>query len=919
MNNNFNKLLKTHIKIEKEYPYSNIYLNNKNITSNNFKKPIGLYDPLGNNINPLTNAPYENFYETSEIEYKSGPLAGRKTNASYINLAYNWTNLPVYKHITEIIKSIRENQVTIIIAGTGVGKTVLVPKCVLQAFNFKKNVVCTVPKQKIASENAIYSAKCLAVPLGHEVGYYYAGKKEYNSKTKLFFTTPGSLKSIITNGETEFLTQYEAVIIDEIHERSIQTDQLLLMMKPILEHRPEFRLILMSATIDPAPFVKYFKDFSLKTIDIPGKSYEVEIFYEPQPLKDFKIEAINKIVHILKTTTSGDILVFVKSGGEGKTLCDDLQRKTKDDPMIYPFCAILDAKTSKVDSNYAINQFKYLSHPNADPSHPYTRKIVMATNVAESSITVDGIIYVIDNGYSYVDAFYPKENSNSLLEERISQAAANQRKGRAGRTTNGFCYRLYTEKEFKEFPEYPVPDIQKSDLITDILDIFLLNYIKTVADVRQFLNRLLSPPAEEFISSALSRLYALKAIDDMGPKGAITTLGKGLAQFRKINPNLAKTILASFYYNCAYEVISIILICIQIDARMDMLFEKPDIRKPKKDQDDLLRKQKRFHSPYGDFITILNIYQELNSVTRGGSDKKSFSNNGSVPSNNGSSASALARRWCKENGINARVFRNWKDFKNDSRQMHNLAQDIIEPPELIIEFFDEYKENGGRMNLNYLKRKINFNKNKIIDADQPIIEILNTNVYDPKINNKKTIQDGGALFGDGNEDEFIEVGVVKSQNRFRKRSYRMDFFPDASKNYMNSKDKNVIMAFALGNVINTAKIMNAQRGIFKTCFPEKKVETSLDRSTTLTKSNYSKIILYFDLFMIRKNSPKLNLVCKLPENIISILEKEYGNLIKTCFMKEKMTHKNNDRKQKPKHDRKIGKKQTDRKKGGKRK
>ena len=901
MNNNFNNLQKKHIKIEKDYPYSNIYLNNKNGTSNNFKKPIGLYDPLGLNINPLTNAPYENFYENDFIQYDDGPLAGRKVSRSYINLSYIWTNLPVYKNTTEIIKSIRDNQVTIITAGTGVGKTVLIPKDALQAFNFKKKVVCTVPKQIIAADNAKFSAQCLGVRLGDEVGYYYSGKKEYNSKTKLFFTTPGSLKSIITNGETEFLDDYECVIIDEIHERSIQTDQLLLLMKPILEHRPEFRLILMSATIDPTPFRKYFDKFSFNHIDIPGKTYDVEIFYEPQPLKDWKIEAINKILHILKTTTSGDILIFIKSGGDGKTLCDELHKKTKNNSMINPFCIILESKTPKDLIKYATNEFAYLEHPDADPSRPYTRKIVMATNVAESSITVKGIMYVIDNGYALMEAFYPKENSNSLLEERISKAAANQRKGRAGRTTNGFCYRLYTEKEFEEFPDFPIPDIQKSDLITDILDIFLLKYIKSVADVRKFLDQLLSPPAEDFISSALSRLYALKAIDDIGSKGKITTLGMGLGQFRKIDPNLAKTILASFYYNCSYEVISVILICMEIDGRMDMLFEKPDMRKPKKDQNDLQRKQKRFHSPYGDFITILNIYQELNNYTR--TSEKSFSNNGTSVPNNSSSASALARRWCKENGINSRVFKNWKDFKNESRRMHNLAQDIIEPPELLIEFYDEYKSNGGRMDMNFLKRKINFNKNKIIDADEPIIEILNANVYDPKI--KK--QNGGFM-----DEEFIEINSTSSRNtskntsknRYRKRSYRIDFFPNASSNFMNTKDKNVIMAFALGNVINTAKVINPQRAIFKTCFPEKKVEVFLDKNSTLTKANFSKVILYYDLFMVRKNSPKLNLVCKLPPNIITILQKEYGDLIKTCFIEEKESYRKQEK------DKKFTKKKT---------
>jgi hypothetical protein len=217
--------------------------NNNSKSENNislidyFKSPIGLFDPYGDNINPLTRKPYENLYKDEYIEYKSGPLIGITVPKTYKNLAYNWTQLTVYKNVPEILKSIKKNQVTIIKAGTGVGKTVIVPKVALQVFNFQKKVICTVPKQIIANTNAKYSAECLDVQLGKEIGYYYMGQNMTSSSTMLTFTTPGSLKSKLT-GTDPFLTEYSCVIIDEIHERSVQTDQLLLMMKEIMIKDP---------------------------------------------------------------------------------------------------------------------------------------------------------------------------------------------------------------------------------------------------------------------------------------------------------------------------------------------------------------------------------------------------------------------------------------------------------------------------------------------------------------------------------------------------------------------------------------------------------------------------------------------------------------------------------------------------------
>jgi HrpA-like RNA helicase len=869
---NTKNIIRDYIYKPEDYTFKNNYINNNNLKKI-FSKPIGLYDPYGDNVNPFTGKPYENLYKKDVIEIKKGPLLGSIIPKTYLGLAYNWSTLEVYKFLNPIINSIRNNQITLIKAGTGVGKTVIVPKIALQAFNFQKKVVCTVPKQKTARTSAVYSAQCLDVHLGNEVGYYYMGDNKTQKNTKLTFTTPGSLKSKIT-GDDPYLSEYSCVLIDEIHERSVQTDQLLLMMKGILEKRPEFRLILMSATVPMEVFKNYFTkntNFTYNEISIEGKTFDVEVIYEKKPINDWKIEAVNKIMHILNTTDKGDILVFIRAGGDGNYLCEEIKKKTRNlINKMNPFCITLESKTTPSDTNYAINEFKYLSHPNMDPNHPFTRKIVMATNVAESALTVDGVVYVIDNGYAMEASFYPLENARSLIEERISQAAATQRKGRAGRTTSGYCYRLYTEEEFKKFPEYPTPDIKKTDITPDILDIYKLNYIKNTRDVRNFLKQLISPPSEEFISSSLNKLYALNAINGLTDLGQLTELGKALTEFRAIECNFAKSILASYYYHCSWDVINIILIAMQIDGRIDNLFDQYRPRDKRMNEKEIKRqeelhkkKQKSFYSSYGDYFTLLNVYNEL---------KNYMKNN---PEGN-------PKIWCKENGISSRTFikksypkdKSWDLIGEKARKLNQILFKIVRPAHLRKEYYKEYKNDGAKENISEINKELQ-NKNKIVDPDA---DLLSDDII-IKVNNNNLIQNGG----------------------YEAKPYEINLFPEANK--FDTKEKNILISLAIGNITNLAKIVDEKKNIYKTCFPIKKVFCKFDMNTTLSTKNRTKIVLYNELFTRRKDEKilKLNLVTKLPQEIILKIKKDYNNFIKTCFEKETFQSHNSQKKTKFSH------------------
>ena len=241
----------------------------------------GIYDPDGININPLTGTEYKNLY--SHIKKN---INGEVLNATYANLAKIWKTKLVYLHKDKILDSIKNNQVTLAKAGTGVGKTVLIPKIALHAFDYGEKVICTIPKKVITRSTAEFAAQCLDVKIGQEVGYYFRGENKTNENTKLIFTTTGSIISRIT-GSDPYLSEYKCIIIDEAHERSVQTDQLLLLLKKALAKRKDLKLVIMSATINLTVFRNYFPTPTFKFGEVDAgefTSYEIQDHWlEKQP------------------------------------------------------------------------------------------------------------------------------------------------------------------------------------------------------------------------------------------------------------------------------------------------------------------------------------------------------------------------------------------------------------------------------------------------------------------------------------------------------------------------------------------------------------------------------------------------------------------------------------------------------------
>ena len=539
---------------------------------------VGILDPQGIYENPLTNTKYNNLYK-NQLKV----INGTEVPATYENLAKIWSTKKVYDYRYEILDSLKENQVTLIIAGTGVGKTVLLPKFALHHFNYQKKVITTIPKKFVTKNTASFAAQCLDVKLGEEVGYYYRGQNQTNKNnkdSKLIFTTTGSLISRIT-GDDPLLKEYNCVIIDEAHERTVQTDQLLLLLKKALIKRPDLKIVIMSATIDLDTFRNYYpkSKFKFGEIDVGSElTYDVKQYWLSEMTNNWHLEASKLAMKILKTSETGDILIFGRSGSDANIICDNINKllteyNKKNNSRLNPICIKLAGNSTQEEEDLAKDEFLYKKEKNKN-GQLYNRKIVIATNVAESSITIDGIEYVIDSGLEFTEYYYSNTMVRSLVEEYAPQSAIIQRKGRAGRTKPGSCYHLYTEKHFNQQPKYSIPNIQKSDITNDILKLLNLNYIKGVKDLKKLLNEFISPPSKELVDSSLNMLFALNAITTTNDTGKLTTLGKAISAFSILKPNMSRTILSSYYYGCYNDVINIVACLIQADGMLDNIFMK---------------------------------------------------------------------------------------------------------------------------------------------------------------------------------------------------------------------------------------------------------------------------------------------------------------------------------------------------------
>jgi ATP-dependent helicase HrpA len=605
------------------------------------EKQIGILDPEGKNKNPLTGKTYQNLYQDSE-EPLDVPVLDSKGNIrtdldgnditkegpfTYANISKIIHTLPLLedKKLTlEIIKLIRDNQVLVIESGTGTGKTVVLPKLALHALDYKKKVVVTVPKTSLAESSASFAAKCMDVELGQEVGFQYRGSiinktvldedgeegatvdvpvGSYTKETKLLFSTDGMLRAKLTDDKT--MEDYGLIMIDEAHERNPNIDLLLLYVREALLINPDLKLIVTSATLEEGLFEKYFrsKGISVASKKVPGKPNKpVDVHYQnvkirAQDIADRLMDCFFKL--IVNKGITKDTLIFVNSAPNAMKICNGIRKKDK---RIYCIVATSEtiARDDQLVSMATENPKEYKPLKDLYEANNYKQRVMIATDVWESSITLPYLKYVLDSGISLQAAYDGEKMEHSLLNKQIAQAQAIQRKGRVGRKTPGDCYFLYSKEVYEKMPfSKPIP-IAVEDMTDFALDFWKREENETLEDVVMFFSKLVSPPPEKNIRASIEILYTLGLSNGIGRKAELTELGFFMAS-RPYNLNdvkMSKTLYYSRVYKCQMEV-SVILAIFSLRKGVSDLFMADKDANKNKIKDKLLH---RYQNKYGDLM-----------------------------------------------------------------------------------------------------------------------------------------------------------------------------------------------------------------------------------------------------------------------------------------------------------------------------
>ncbi|MEL0658355.1 ATP-dependent RNA helicase HrpA [Psychromonas arctica] len=496
----------------------------------------------------------------------------------------SYPDLPVSQKKDEIAKAIAENQVVIIAGETGSGKTTQIPKICLELGRGVSGLIGhTQPRRLAARTVANRIAEELDSELGETVGYRVRFTDKVSDRSYIKLMTDGILLAEIQNDR--FLSQYDTIIIDEAHERSLNIDFLMGYLKRLLPKRPDLKVIITSATIDPERFAQHFCDKRGKAapiIEVSGRTFPVETLY--RPLEEYaagdQIEGIFQAVDELQRLGRGDILIFMNGEREIRDTAEALTKRKLRDTEVLP----LFARLSVVEQNKIFQGHR-------------GQRIVLATNVAETSLTIPGIKYVIDTGTVRISRYSYRTKVQRLPIEAISQASANQRKGRCGRVSEGVCIRLFSEEDFNGRPEFTDPEILRTNLSSVILQMLSLG----LGELNKF--PFVEPPEDRNIKDGLSLLEELGAVNlkQKDPRKKLTPLGRQLAKL-PVDPRLARMILAAKEFNCVHEVMVISAALSIQDPR-----ERPMDKQQASDE-----KHKRFQDKESDFITYVNLWNYIN-------------------------------------------------------------------------------------------------------------------------------------------------------------------------------------------------------------------------------------------------------------------------------------------------------------------
>ena len=606
------------------------------------KPPTAGFDARPTKVNanavPFSSSrPLNNFkrHATTAAEAKqaedgpNNPFTDKPLSEKYFGILKTRRGLPVhaqrYHHYLvftctvlttnreEFLEMYHGCQILVFVGETGSGKTTQIPQFVLfddlPNFN-RKLVACTQPRRVAAMSVAQRVAAEMDVALGEEVGYSIRFEDVTGPRTILKYMTDGMLLREAMHDPD--LTRYSTLILDEAHERTLATDVLMGLLKEVAVRRPDLKIIIMSATLDAQKFQTYFSlgDKPAPLLAVPGRTFPVEIFYTQAPERDYLEAAINTVVQIHTEEGEGDVLLFLTGEEEIEDACRriNIELDTLGDAVgplkTYPLYGTLPP---------AQQQRIFEPAPKSKSGRP-GRKVIVATNIAETSLTIDGIVFVVDPGFSKQKIYNPRIRVESLLVSPISRASAQQRAGRAGRTKPGKCFRLYTEESYKkQLIEQTYPEILRSNLANTVLELKKLG----IDDLVHF--DLMDPPAPETMMRALEELNYLACLDD---DGNLTALGRLASEF-PLDPALAVMLISSPEFYCSNEMLSITAL-----LSVPQIFVRPPAQRRRADEMKAL-----FAHPDGDHLSMLNVYHAFK----------------------GPDAQADPRQWCHDHFLSYRA------------------------------------------------------------------------------------------------------------------------------------------------------------------------------------------------------------------------------------------------------------------------
>lgn len=810
------------------------------ISNNKNKK--GIMNIEGVYINPLTRKPY------SEARHKLWKEGIKKSGDV---MPKKFPDMEVYKQGKNVIDFIDKHQVTLLTAVTGGGKSVWVPPLVLHYLDYKGKVIITFPKVGYAESSYATLTELMNANIEkHEVGLRHgrmsmAEKEKHSSRdTKLLAVTDGYLMAKLTLSKNPYLRGIaDAIVMDEVHELNLNIVIILSLIKNILRVRPEFKVVLMSATTNLEIFKKFYEkesDIKFGVIQVGEEktNYEITEYWlkTPVDIKDFMEKAVTTVADILKTTDKGHILVFLTSKKEIKEACLKLDQmfgkglgKKENNNRQYE-----KSKTNFVCLEYHSGITPEMTNMVKGKLDDLSmRKVIFATSSAEASLTIPGLVYVVDSGLD-IDKYYDPEKFAEVTETAyVSKAQIKQRKGRVGRQEPGVVYYLYTKQQFNKFKDYPLSEMEKEDFTGPLLQLTGMKMFSNVKEAIAFAQEFITPPKTKYIKNAYKKVIDLGLIDKKS--GELTLLGKITMCFSRYDPMVARMLFASYYYECVYECIVIACMLNQANRMTEWLQEPKKTGKKEKDDQAKIKFQstvKKFYHRYGDHLTLLNIYSKYREVPGGIEDKK---------------------KWCVDNYV------NFEKIKYIQKAVDGLIRDYsdIKLPPLFVS--TQHAEDNKILSSNVVNKNRDYcrmEEKLKINGESNVNEKLRVQIKEssfssvPNLNTQKINANGNA----GN----TPLRGGKSTNK--PSGKKLAKFVGIS-----NKDDAIVASIFYGFFMHKGKFMGG-----KYYSPIAKMAAPISGSSLAEGRSFDKFpryIIYNELSILQ-GRPKFNIVSELKEDLV---------------------------------------------------